>query len=69
MNRVKNINNSSGYKGVSFNNSSKKWRAQIWLNSKSYHLGLFIDPIDAARAYNEAALKYHGEFAHLNKID
>jgi hypothetical protein len=69
MNRVKNINNSSGYKGVSFNNSSKKWRAQIWLNSKSYHLGLFIDAKDAARAYNEAAVKYHGEFANLNKID
>jgi len=69
MNRVKNINNTSGYKGVRLHNLSKKWRAQIWLNSKYYHIGLFNDIKDAARAYNEAAIKYHGEFANLNKID
>jgi hypothetical protein len=33
------------------------------------NLGSFNDPIEAARAYNAAALKYHKEFAHLNKID
>jgi len=68
-NRLKNINNTSGYKGVRLINSTKKWRAQIWLNSKYYHLGLFNNIKDAARAYNEAAVKYHGEFANLNKID
>lgn len=31
-------------------------------------LGYFDNPIDAARAYNAAALKYFGEFAHLNEI-
>ena len=68
-NRLKNINNTSGYKGVRLINSTKKWRAQIWLNSKYYHLGLFNNIKDAARAYNAAAIKYHGEFANLNKID
>ena len=33
-----------------------------------YHLGVFEKRIDAARAYNEAAVKYHGEFAKLNEI-
>jgi hypothetical protein len=68
-NRPKNINNTSGYKGVGWCNKYEKWRAKIWLNSKCYHVGYYIDVIDAARAYNAAALKYHGEFAHLNKID
>jgi hypothetical protein len=43
--------------------------ATIRANNKKQYLGCFINPIDAARAYNAAALKYHGEFAHLNKID
>jgi len=31
-------------------------------------LGYYITKEEAAQAYNEAALKYHGEFALLNKI-
>jgi len=30
--------------------------------------GLFIDILEAAKAYNEGALKYHGEFASSNSI-
>lgn len=30
-------------------------------------LGRFIDKKEAARAYNQAAIKHHGEFARLNK--
>jgi hypothetical protein len=69
INRRVNINNLSGYKGVSWFKPEQKWRAQIQYRKIVYHLGCFIDPIDAAIAYNEAALKYHGEFANLNKID
>ena len=64
-----NINNKSGYKGVSYQENRNNYRAQIKFNNKTINIGDFIDPIDAARAYNAAALKYHGEFAHLNKID
>ncbi|MBW1813055.1 MAG: HNH endonuclease [Deltaproteobacteria bacterium] len=61
------INNTSGFKGVSLHKNSKKWRARITLDDRLISLGVFKDKLDAARAYNEAALKYHGEFACLNK--
>jgi hypothetical protein len=58
--------NTSGYKGVCWNKASSKWQAGIMLNGKSTHLGLFSDPVDAARAYDVAARKLFGEFAWLN---
>jgi hypothetical protein len=61
-------NNTSGYKGVSWNKYNKKWVAYIRVNKKRIHLGYFNDIKDAARAYNEAAIKYFGEFAVLNKV-
>jgi hypothetical protein len=69
INRKLNANSKTGYKGVSYIKISNKFRAYININRINKHLGYFIDPIDAARAYNAAALKYHGEFANLNKID
>jgi hypothetical protein len=71
MNQSKQINNTSGYKGVSYykNSINKKWMATIKLNNIKIYLGLFIDPKDAASAYNAAAIKFYGEFAKLNKID
>ncbi len=68
-NREMNKNNLSGYKGISFDKRVNKYHSSISINKKRFFLGSYIDPIDAARAYNEAALKYHGEFAHINKID
>jgi hypothetical protein len=61
--------NKSGFNGVSWNIRNKKWVAQIACNNQKIHIGFFNEPIEAAKAFNEAALKYHGEFAHLNKID
>jgi hypothetical protein len=58
----------SGFKGVSWHKQLKKWRAYIGLQRRHQHLGLFEDPHDAARAYNEAALKNFGEFACLNPV-
>lgn len=66
-NRKKYDNNSySKYKGVSFQQKNRKWSAQIGLNNKMMFLGYFKKEIDAAKAYDAAARKYHGEFASLN---
>ena len=58
----------SKYLGVDWHKIAKKWRAAIQINKKRYYLGCFISEIDAARAYNEAAKKLHGEFARLNVL-
>jgi hypothetical protein len=56
-------NNSSGFKGVSFCNRSKKWRANISLNGKNISLG-YHQNLDAARAaYEKASNKLHGKFS------
>lgn len=66
MNRGFNKNNKSGYKGVSFQKSANKWEAKIMVDKRSYYLGLFMTKEAAAKAYNIAAKKLHGEFAKLN---
>lgn len=63
-NRGKPKNNTSGFKGVSWHRN--KWQASIRVNYKPIHLGYFDDPIEAARTYDRAALKYFGKFANLN---
>lgn len=56
------------YKGVAKagRNKSKPYSAQIVSNKKNIYLGIFATQEDAAKAYDEAAIKYHGEFAKLN---
>ena len=66
--KVNRSNNTSGYKGVSWYNREKRWFAEISANNKKYCLGRFKNKIDAAKAYNIAALKYHGEYACLNPV-
>lgn len=66
MNSKKHLDGLNKYKGISWNKRKKKWVATICLNYKHIHLGFFINELDAARAYDEAAKKYHGEYARLN---
>lgn len=44
------------------------WAAKITTQQRKIFIGLFKLEEDAAIAYNEAAKKYHGEFARLNVI-
>lgn len=58
---------SSQFKGV-FRRLRHKhpWYAMISVNGKLQHIGVFGNELDAAKAYNEAALKFHGVFARVN---
>ena len=55
-------NNSSGFKGVSWHKNRNKWVAQIRINGKLIHLGIFTDINDAKSSYIKAAKKMFGEF-------
>lgn len=58
----------SKYKGVR-KRPSGNFQVQIKINRKLIYIGCFKSERIAAIAYNEAAKKYHGEFACLNKIE
>ncbi len=49
-------NNTSGFMGVVWNQSCKKWQAQIKVASRLKYLGVFADKQDAANAYQSEKL-------------
>lgn len=66
QNRNRRRSNTSGYIGVTLNKQARKWQADIEANGRRYYLGLFADPVEAARARDAAAMELHGVFAVLN---
>lgn len=67
-NKATKIGCASKFRGVSAHHSSGMWRARIKVNGKERRLGLFRNEVDAATAYNEAAIVAFGEFAVLNEV-
>lgn len=67
-NKAPATNNSTGYKGVHYYKKRNNFQVNIMVGKKRIHGGYFEKVEDAAKKYNELALKYHGEFAYLNII-
>lgn len=66
-NRIKKGDFSSIYKGVhKCGRRKEKWQATISFSKKHIYLGRYESEIDAACAYDVAAIKHFGEFALLN---
>ena len=59
-------NNTSGFKGVSWNFAKKKWVSKITANGEGFYLGHFTCLVKAAKAYDIAAKEKFGKFAYLN---
>ena len=63
-NQRKTRKTASGYKGVYWHKKAGKWAAQIMIDGRQRHLGLFVNEGNAVKARNQAAKKYHGAFAY-----
>lgn len=58
----------SKFKGVTFDKGRNKWKSGIGHKGKFINLGRFNVEVEAAAAYNEAAIKLFGQFAKLNVL-
>jgi len=55
--------NRHGFKGINYIRKTGRWLAQICVNYKKMHVGVYSTREEAHAAYVEAAIKHHGEFA------
>jgi len=60
--------NTLGFKGVAKGHYIDKYISHIRVNKKLIHLGVFQTKEEAAKIYDEAAVRYFGEFARTNKM-
>ena len=67
MNQSLRNDNKTGFRGVSYVESSGKYRAQIKVDGERIHIGYYDTPEEAAIEYDKAAEIYHGKFKCTNK--
>jgi len=60
-------NNTSGFKGVSWNTQRGRWVAQIKTPERHIWLGYFLTKEDAAAVYDEAAKRFFYHRAYINE--
>ena len=56
------IQNTSGFKGVSWAKANQKWLAKCDVNGVQKNLGYFQTPEAASKVYNDFAKANHGDF-------
>jgi hypothetical protein len=66
--RTQSRKKSSRFKGVNWDKDRQKWYAHIKVNQVLKNLGRFSSEIEAAKAYNKAAIIAFGKFAKLNEV-
>lgn len=57
LNSARCEHSSSRFVGVCFDKHANKWKATAYHSGRNYHLGNYVDEIDAARAYDRYVLK------------
>jgi len=65
FNRKMSANNTSGFKGVTWNKTQKKWQTYIKANNKTYYFGYFKHKEIAGAVVLLARYKLHGEFMRI----
>lgn len=65
----KRVGKTSKYKGVHWDKWKNRWISNITIDGKAKYLGSCMIETDAARKYNEAVLKYFGDWGLLNVIE
>jgi hypothetical protein len=58
-------NNKSGYRGVCWNKARQKWLVQIAIKGRPHHIGMYTDIIEAAKAFDTAAIAHYGKYHGL----
>ena len=66
MNRQKQCETSSKFKGVGWHKQHARWQARIMHKGQHIHLGYSLDEIEAAEAYDDKAREMFGQYARLN---
>ena len=61
-------NNTTGFRGVTYDKSRGCYKAAIKFNQKYKFIGRFATPVEAASAYDEAAKILFGDFAFQNNV-
>ena len=69
MNTKLSSNNTTGYKGVTWDKERQKWVVYIKLDNKHIYIGRFDEIEEADSARRKAELKYHAEYNYIDSMN
>lgn len=69
FNRPGNKGSSSKYKGVSWCEGTKSWRAMAGISGEVFQIGRFKTEIEAAKEYDKFVKNSHGEYMKANIME